>query len=351
MSLYRGEKIEIEIFGESHAEKIGAIVRGMPETPLDMDELKKFLSRRKACDSVYSTTRTEEDMPIFDREIKGSIGGDFSFYILNKNIKKNDYKSLYGRPRPSHADYCSYLKDGTLDFSGGGRFSGRLTAPLCVVGGICMQYLSQKGINICAYISQTGKVRGVSYRDRVVTYNEIVKKVQGEYPSIDKKKEMLNEIERAREEKDSVGGKIECVVFGLKGGYGDSLFDGLEGKIAGLIYSIPAVKGVEFGYGFDLCAMRGSDCNDELYFDNKNQIKFYSNKSGGIYGGISSGEPITIGVAIKPTPSIAKTQRTVDLIKRENCSVEIGGRHDSCIVPRAVPCVESAVAIALADIV
>lgn len=351
MSIYKGEKIEIEIYGESHSARIGANVKNMPKTQIDFNALSEFLERRKASGGVFSTARREADIPVFDGLTEGMAEGDYAFYIENTNVKSSDYDELYGKPRPSHADLAWHYKDGALDFSGGGRFSGRLTAPLCVVGGICKQYLESKGVYVYAYVSQTGNVKGASYKTQSLSADEIVKaRDDGGYPSLDKKGEMLAEIAAAKSEKDSVGGKIECVVFGLKGGFGDNLFGGLEGKISSLIYSVPAVKGVEFGDGFDLCAMRGSEANDEPYAINGG-IGLRTNRAGGINGGISNGAPILLSVAMRPTPSIGKKQRTVDLLTGQDCEIEIKGRHDACIVPRAVPCIESAVCIALTDIV
>ena len=350
MSIFKGDKLTVEIYGESHSEKIGAVVSGMPETTVDLENLSQFLDRRKANGGVFSTARTEKDEPVFSGLYNGKIYGDYSFYIVNGNVKSKDYSDLFGKPRPSHADYAWHLKDGTLDFSGGGRFSGRMTAPLCVVGGICKQYLLSKGIKICAYVSQTGNVIGKSYKDGELNYNDIIKERKGEYPSLSKKQEMLDEIAAAKKDGDSVGGRIECVIFGLNGGVGDNLFGGLEGKISSLIYSVPAVKGVEFGAGFDFIKGRGAEMNDGLYYKD-GKVEFLSNNSGGINGGISNGAPVTIGVAMRPTPSIMKEQRTVDLVNKKDVKIKIGGRHDACILPRAVPCIESAVAIALTDII
>ena len=348
MSAFKGKLLEIDVFGESHSERIGATVKNMPETHITKEELGGVLARRRASSGVFSTARKEDDVPVFDKPFDGTIGGDFSFYILNKDVKSSDYNELYGKPRPSHADYCRYLKDGALDFTGGGRFSGRLTAPFCVVGGICKKRLSDKGVKICAYVSQTGNVFGRNYKTSDLSYEEIVRLRDNGYPSLDKKEEMLAEIVGAKSERDSVGGRIDCMIFGLPTGIGDSLFEGLEGKLSSLLFAVPAVKGVEFGSGFDLCGMRGGKANDELYYKD-GKVGFYSNAAGGINGGITNGAPVTVSVAVRPTPSVGRLQRTVDLVRKENCEIEIKGRHDACIVPRAVPCIESAVAIALTD--
>ena len=348
MATFNGKKLKIEIDGTSHSKEISAKVYSFPKFKFDEKELNDFMKRRQGGQDAFSTPRKEEDRAEFSGVNNGEINGDFSFIIKNNNVKSKDYNNLYGKPRPSHADYASFLKDGTLDFSGGGRFSGRLTAPICVIGGICKQYLRTFGIEIEAYVSQVGGVYAKSYKDGEITLNEIREKREELFPSLDKKREILSEIENARKDGDSVGGKIECVVFNPKKAIGDNLFCGLEGKISSLIYSVPAVKGVEFGLGFDFCKERGSRANDQMeYKDNK--VEFLSNNSGGINGGISNGEPITIGVAIRPTPSIVKEQKTVDLINKETTIIKIEGRHDSCIVKRAVPVIESVVAIAITD--
>ncbi|MBQ9513830.1 MAG: chorismate synthase [Clostridia bacterium] len=348
MATFNGKKLKIEIEGTSHSEELLGKVYSFLKFKFNEDELNDFMKRRQGGQDAFSTPRKEEDRAIFSGVKNGEINGDFSFVIKNNNVKSKDYNNLYGKPRPSHADYASYLKDGTLDFSGGGRFSGRLTAPVCVIGGICKQYLKTLGIEIEAFVSQVGCVYAKSYKDGEILLHEIKEKRGGVFPSLDKKQEILDEIERARKDGDSVGGKIECIVFNPKTALGDNLFSGLEGKIASLIYSVPAVKGVEFGLGFDFCKGKGSNANDQMeYKDGK--VEFLSNNSGGINGGITNGAPITIGVAIRPTPSIKKEQKTVDLIKKENTTIKIEGRHDSCIVKRAVPVIESVVAIAITD--
>ena len=347
MSVFNGKKLCVEIYGESHAEKIGVKVKGLPAFRFDEDELSEFLARRKATESVFSTSRKEPDKPIFYGVCGGEIKGEFTAEILNVNRISKDYSSLYGKPRPSHADYCWHLKDGALDFSGGGRFSARLTAPLCVVGGILKQYLKTRGIEIESYVSSVGKVKARSYKDGLLTAEEIRKYRCGAFPSLDKKEEIVKEITAAKTAGDSVGGTAECVIFGLKG-VGDNLFGGLEGKIASLIYAVPAVKGVEFGDGFLLSEMRGSAANDALYIKD-GQVGFYTNRAGGINGGIANGNPITLRAAFRPTPSVSVPQKTVDLIKGENTEIVINGRHDACVVPRALPVIESAAAIAIAD--
>ncbi len=348
MAIFKGKNISVEIYGESHSEKIGAIIKGAPTFTYDNEKLSSYINRRKASKNAFSTSRIEDDLPIFKNVFNQTIGEDFSFDIYNKNVKSGDYNNLYGKPRPSHADYATYLKDGTLDFSGGGRFSGRLTAPLVVVGGLFKQYLESKGIFVESYVSKIGKVNGLSYKNANISREFLLENRDNQINALSSQDQMQKEIQDAKQTSDSVGGVVECIVYGLKAGIGDNLFEGLEGKIASLVYSVPAVKGVEFGSGFDFSSMRGSQANDQLrMIDGK--VKLSSNNNGGINGGISNGEDITLSVAIKPTPSISIKQQTVDLVNKENCEIEIKGRHDSCIVPRAVVCVESAVIIALVD--
>ena len=347
MSKFSGKKISVEIIGTSHGESVNAIVKGFPNYTFDNDKLKEFMARRKANSSVYSTKRIESDEPLFKGVNGSTVNGDFEVEIKNSNVKSQDYNELYARPRPSHADYAWFLKDGALDYSGGGRFSARLTAPFTAVGGISKQYLSELGVEVKAYLSSVGKVKGKSYKTGEVTSSEITE-LTSEFPALSNHEEMLAEIKNASSEGDSVGATIECVVFGLKAGLGDNLFSGLEGKIASLLYSIPAVKGVEFGLGFDMSDKRGSEVNDELFYEN-GEVKLKTNNNGGINGGISNGFNLTMRVAIKPTPSIYKEQSTVDLVSKENVKIQIKGRHDACVAVRAVPVVESAVCLALLD--
>ena len=349
MSTFNGKNISVQIFGESHSDKIGVTVKGFPTFKFDEEKLTLFLDRRKATGQVYSTARVEPDTPVFQGVVNGQIDGDFSAVIYNVNKKGQDYADLIGKPRPSHADYAWYLKDGVTDFTGGGRFSGRMTAPLCVAGGIAKQYLEAQGIKIYAYVSSIGDVNGRSYKDGDVTASELNRLANGgTFPALSNAEQMLSRIAETKAQGDSLGGVIECVVCGMKAGVGDCLFGGLEGKISSLVYAVPAVKGVEFGDGFQLAKLTGSVANDGYqYVDGK--VVTVKNSAGGINGGISNGANVTLSVAIRPTPSIAKQQNTVDLINKVNTTIQIKGRHDACIVPRAVPCIESAVALAILD--
>lgn len=353
MSSFNGRKISAEVYGESHAPEIGVKVSGFPETEIDFNELRKLLNRRKPSSSVFSTKRKETDEPLFFSDDGQRISGDklpssWTAKILNADVKSADYNELYGKPRPSHADYAWYLKEGALDYSGGGRFSARLTAPLCVAGGVALQYLKKRGIKIAAFVSEAGGIYGGSYKDEDLSAEKIEQLREGEFPSLCNKEDILSEIKSAAAESDSLGGRVDCIITGFPAGKGDNLFGGLEGKIASLIYAIPAVKGVEFGAGFDFAKMRGSEANDPLRIEN-GRVTLAKNDAGGINGGISNGANIAFSVAFRPTPSIAREQSTVDLVNNKNVRIKIKGRHDACVVPRAVPVVECVAALAVLD--
>ena len=353
MSVFKGKRISAEIYGESHAPEIGVKVTGFPELEIDFIALSDLLKRRKPSSSAFSTKRKEDDEPFFFGDdgkpiTDGKLPSSWTAKIYNSDVKSGDYNELYGKPRPSHADYASYLKEGALDYSGGGRFSARLTAPLCVAGGVALQYLKTRGVKISAFVSEVGGIYGGSYKTENLSTEKIEKLRAGEFPSLYNKAEILSAIKAAASDKDSLGGRVDCVVSGLPAGLGDNLFCGLESKIASLVYAIPAVKGVEFGAGFGFAEMRGSKANDPLRFKN-GRVTLAKNDAGGINGGISNGADITFSAAFRPTPSIAKEQNTVDLVKKENATIQIKGRHDACVVPRAVPVVECAAALALLD--
>lgn len=349
MATFNGKHLSVTITGASHDSMVEAEVQGMPSFRFDREELLRFMARRKASGQAYATGRIEADMPRMVGLSEDITNPHFVIQIANTNVRSHDYADLYGKPRPSHADYAWYCKEGAMDFAGGGRFSARLTAPLVAVGGLCKQYLHAKGVDVYAYIASIGNAKGPSYKDADFPDAALPEVAMYAFPALGNAQAMLDEISSARAELDSVGGRVECVVRGLPAGLGDNLFEGLEGKLATLLYAIPAVKGVEFGAGFDLAGMRGRHANDPLYYDEKGKVCFVSNHAGGINGGISNGNDITMGVVFRPTPSIGSPQRTIDLANGSNTTIEIRGRHDACVVPRAVPVVESAVAIALLD--
>lgn len=344
-SSYNGN-IRFTIFGQSHSPAIGVTMEGFPSgfAP-NLDELSQFLQRRAPGQNELSTPRIETDTPefvsgLFDGKI---CGAPLTALIYNTNTRSKDYSELKYKPRPGHADYTASLRyHGAQDYTGGGHFSGRLTAPLCIVGGLCLQLLKQDGITV---ISRIAEIAGIPDNGELTNatsekFFPVVCDSQGE--------KMRQAILDAKAAQDSVGGVIECAILGVPAGIGDPMFDGLENRIASLIFGIPAVKGLEFGAGFQASRMRGSENNDPFQIVAKQAFPL-TNHAGGILGGISTGAPIVFRAAFKPTPSIAKEQRTVDLRTGENTTLSIHGRHDPCIVPRAVPVVEAVAAIAIYD--
>lgn len=350
MSSVWGRNLKITVFGQSHAEAIGVVVDGLPAgLCIDTEELQAFLQRR-AAGGAFATARKEADVPEFVSGLVDGVtcGAPVTALIRNKNVRSGDYSELRDHPRPSHADYPASVRfDGANDIRGGGQFSGRLTAALCVAGGLCKQFLKTKGITIGAHVASIGNIRDKAFDPVGVTAADFL---TDSFPVQDEnaKAAMQELITTARNEGDSVGGTIECAAIGLPAGIGDPLFDGLENRISSIVFGIPAVKGIAFGNGFDAAELKGSENNDAYYMDG-DTVRTKTNRHGGILGGISTGMPLTLKVAIKPTPSIAKEQQTVELSSKTEYTLAVKGRHDPCIVPRAVPCVEAALAIALAD--
>ena len=346
MSSSYGENIRITVFGQSHSPAVGVTVEGLPAgEELDLDALRRFLSRRAPGQNAWSTARREADEPEFVSGLSGNVtcGAPITALIRNTDTRAKDYSLLARLPRPGHADYTAFVKYGEhRDFAGGGHFSGRLTAPLCVAGGICLQLLAHEGITVISRIAQIGPVCDVG--------ELLASTAEKAFPVVDDERgeQMRAVIAAARAEGDSVGGVVECAVLGLPAGLGDPMFDGMENRIARIVFGIPAVKGIEFGAGFGLAALRGSEAND-AFIVNGGKIETETNRCGGILGGITDGMPLVFRAAFKPTPSIAKEQRSVDLETLEEKPLVIAGRHDPCIVPRAVPVVEAAAAIAVYD--
>ena len=340
--------ITVSIFGQSHSPAIGVTIDGVPGgLPIAFENLKKFLSRRAPGNNAWSTPRKEADLPDFVSGIidNHTCGAPITALIHNTNIKPGDYSNLKYVPRPGHADYTAHMKYGEYyDPTGGGHFSGRLTAPLCIAGGLMKSFLELDGINIRARIYSIAGIKDSGCFDSAVDYKEfpVVNDNDGEL--------MKDEIAVARENQDSVGGVIECIIDGLPVGIGEPMFDGIENTISRLAFAVPAVKGIEFGAGFSVSSMKGSENNDPFVIRN-DHILTASNNSGGILGGISNGMPVVFRVAIKPTPSIAKKQNSIDLRTMSNTELEINGRHDPCIVPRAVPVIEAVAAIAVYDLI
>lgn len=352
MSSTYGDIIKFSIFGQSHGAAIGMTLDGVPAgLPVDTVKLQNFLNRRAPGQNDFSTPRKEEDQPEFlSGIVEGyTCGAPIAAIIHNKNTRSGDYANLKDLPRPGHADYTAQVKyGGYQDVAGGGHFSGRLTAPLCIAGGLCKQWLEKKGIHIAAHISMIGGVTDAPVNLDPV--NPDFSLICDDFPVLNPAAgaKMREKIAAASKVGDSVGGIVECVVTGLPAGLGDPMFGGMESRIAHIVYGIPAVKGLEFGSGFAGSSLHGSQNND-AYTAVNGQIQTTTNNAGGILGGITNGMPLVFQAAIKPTPSIAKTQNTVSLSTMETRELTIKGRHDPCIVPRAVPVIEAAAAIAIFD--
>lgn len=358
MSSTYGESLKLSIFGQSHGPAIGMTLDGIPAgLPVDFEKLQAFLNRRAPGQDDWSTPRKEEDRPEFLGGVLDgyTCGAPIAAVIYNKNTRSGDYANLMDCPRPGHADYTAQVKYGGFqDAAGGGHFSGRLTAPLCIAGGLCKQWLEEMGIRIGAHILYLSS----GYMD---TTDACDQKFTPECPELDLVQDgfpvicakagelMRSTIRDLHRQGDSVGGSIECAITGLPAGLGEPMFGGVESRIAQIIYGIPAVKGLRFGEEVAV-ESTGSDNNDAFTIKN-GKIVTATNNAGGILGGITNGMPVLFSVDVKPTPSIAKPQQTVNLRTGEVTTIQIKGRHDPCIVPRAVPVVEAAAAIAIYDLI
>lgn len=348
-----GNCLKLSLFGESHGVAVGAVLDGLPAGEfIDMEALSAFLVRRMG-GKRYSTPRKEADVPTFLSGVKNSrtTGSPLCLTIENANVRSADYHTLADTPRPSHADYPARVKyRGYEDSAGGGHFSGRLTAPLCAAGGICLQILKRRNILIGAHIASIGMVSDERFDPVAITGDLLTRPGRSGFPTLDETAgmRMQDEIEAAAAESDSVGGIVECGVLGLPAGIGDPIFDGIENRLSAMIFGIGAVRGIEFGAGFAATAMRGSEHND-AYCIEAGKVRTKTNHHGGVLGGITTGMPLVFRVAFKPTPSIGRLQHTVDLNTMTETTIAVQGRHDPCIVPRAVPCVEAAAATALLD--
>ena len=355
MATTYGKNLKITIYGGSHDPEIGIIADGLPSgIAIDEKTLGEFMQRRAPGRDAYSTARREPDAPVFLSGVENGVtnGETLRAVIYNKNQHSGDYKSLEFTPRPSHADFAARAKYGdAVDLRGGGHFSGRLTAPMCIVGGICLQYLRSLGIHIGAHAYCIGNAYDEPFDMVSLDSETLARPANSQYPFLDSKagEKMLAEIEAAREAGDSVGGIVECGIIGVPAGLGEHMFDGIENRISGIVFGIPAVKGIEFGNGFGCAHIRGSENNDPFYTDGE-KIYTKTNNAGGILGGMSSGAPIVFRAAMKPTPSIYKEQDSVNMTTMQNTRLAINGRHDPCIVLRAVPVFEAAAAIAITDL-
>ena len=355
MSISYGCNIKLDIYGGSHDEKIGMTLDGIPKGEvIDLDELYAFMARRAPGRDAYSTSRREDDLPVFFSGLDGNVttGERIEAVIFNKNQRSGDYSSLVDTPRPSHADFAARMKYGeSVDLRGGGHFSGRLTAPMCIAGGICLQILKRRGIEIGAHIYSIGNILDTPF-DPVSVSKEDFELLHSRHFAVlnqEKEDEMKALIESVRLCGDSIGGIVECAITGLPTGLGEHMFNSVEAAISSVVFGIPAVKGIEFGAGFASSAMRGSQNNDAFFTDGRS-VFTKTNNSGGILGGMTNGMPVIFRAAVKPTPSIAIEQDSVSLSRMENVKITVGGRHDPCIVPRAVPVFEAAGAIAILDL-
>lgn len=355
MSGMWGSKIKLSIFGESHGNAIGITIDGLPAGfSIDMDKIMMEMARRAPGKSSLSTPRKESDIPeILSGYFEGkTTGTPLCAIIRNSNTNSKDYSKLKDVMRPGHADYTGAIRyKGFNDYRGGGHFSGRITAPLVFAGAICKQILEVKGIIVSAHINSIGKIKDCSFLESDISDELLNSFKEKELPLINTKleDEMRQEILSARSSGDSIGGTIECAILGVSPGIGDPFFDSVESTLAHLMFSVPAVKGIEFGKGFDISKMRGSEANDEYYLENGN-IKTKTNNNGGILGGITNGMPIIFNVAIKPTASIFKEQNAVNIVTMEETTLCIEGRHDPCIVQRALPVIEAVAAIGITEL-
>lgn len=356
MSTSYGKNINITVYGGSHDDEIGVIATGLPKGfCFDGAELSRFMKRRAPGQNAFSTKRREPDIPLFvsgveaDNTLNGEV---FKAVIKNTNQRSSDYNDLSFVPRPSHADLAARLKYGeAVDLRGGGHFSGRLTAPLCIVGGICLQYLKAQGISIGAHLYSVAGIYDTSFDMANVSKSDLdILAERCEFPVLNEEAgaAMAQAISEAAANGDSVGGIVECAVIGLPAGLGEHMFDGMENRISSIVFGIPAVKGIEFGNGFDCATLTGSQNNDAFYTDGV-RIFTKTNNCGGILGGMTNGMPLVFRAAMKPTPSIFKEQDSVDMVSMTPVKLTIKGRHDPCVVVRAVPVFEAAAAIAVCD--
>lgn len=345
--------MKYSIFGESHGPAIGVVLEGIPAgLELDLDAVRFDLARRAPGKSVLSTARREADEPrILSGVFEGkTTGAPLCAVIENTDTRSKDYSRTKDLARPGHADYAAHVRyDGFNDYRGGGHFSGRLTAPLVFAGGVAKQILARKGVRVGAHIATIYGVNDDSLED----WDSLKAASEKEFPVLNDRagEEMQAAILEAKNDQDSVGGSIECGVFGLPPGLGAPGFgQNAEGIFSQYLFAVPAVKAVAFGAGVAFALMRGSEANDPLYVDDDGSVKAEQNCAGGINGGITNGMPLTFEVTMRPTPSIARTQFTVDMAKNENAVLELQGRHDPCVVHRAVPVIEAAAALAACEL-
>ena len=349
-----GKLFRITLFGESHSAAIGVVIDGVPAgIELDMDKINKEMRRRAPGQDNLSTPRKEADLPnIVSGFFEGkTTGTPLCAIIENTNTRSGDYTPEL--LRPAHADFTGKVRySGFNDYRGGGHFSGRLTAPLVFAGAVAKQFLEREGITVMAHLKSIGEVCDESFSPCDIAEDLAEKILSYELPVIDESVagKMKETILSAKADKDSVGGVVECAVIGARAGLGSPFFESVESRLASMMFSVPAVKGIEFGAGFDITKMRGSKANDSFYLDG-DKIRTKTNNNGGINGGITNSMPIIFRTAIKPTPSIAAEQETVNIDEMAECKMSIHGRHDPCIAHRAVSVIEAAASVVMADLV
>lgn len=355
MSSVWGNNLKVSIFGESHGNAIGINIDGLPAGfELDIDKILEEMERRAPGKNQLSTARKEADFPeILSGVFEGkTTGAPLCAIIRNGDTRSKDYEKTKDFMRPGHSDFAGnarYL--GFNDYRGGGHFSGRITAPIVFAGAICKQILEDRGIVVGAHIASVKDIKDKAFDSINISKEELKELRKKELPLLDSKLEdkIKHTIMQAKYDGNSVGGTVECAVVGIKPGVGNPFFDSVESTLSHLIFSVPAVKGIEFGRGFDITTLYGSEANDEFYYDG-DVVKTKTNNNGGINGGISNGMPIVFKVAVKPTSSILKEQNTIDIKNKTNVKLQIQGRHDPCIVQRAVPVIEAVTAIGIFDL-
>lgn len=356
MASWFGSSVRVQLFGQSHSPAVGVVVDGLPAGEyVDLERLGMFMARRAPGRTAWSTPRSEADVP---RPLSGlnpqgrTCGAPLAFVIENTNAHSKDYAQIARNPRPGHADLTAQARwHGEQDVAGGGHFSGRLTAPLCAAGGVALQILERKGIFVGAHVACIAGIRDVPF-DPVHVGADVLSEVAAKpFPVVDDESAMAMQatIAGAKAGCDSVGGIVECACVGLPAGVGSPMFGGVESRVAQALFGVPAVKGVEFGAGFGVADLYGSQNNDPYELDGRGRVRASSNNAGGILGGITNGMPLVVRAAFKPTPSIALDQRTVDLVEGGEASLAVEGRHDPCVVVRAVPVVEAVVALVVLD--
>ena len=362
MSSEFGKNIRVTVFGQSHSRAIGCTVDGLPAgIEFDLEELGAFLQRRAPGGTMPSTKRTEADIPEFlcgvlpgkDGKTLVTCGAPLTAIIYNKDARSSDYSQISDVPRPSHADFAARVAYGGFeDIRGGGHFSGRLTAPLCIIGGILKQELRRRGIAAGTHIRSIGKIEDIPFDPVNINAEALGKLERSGRPTLDPEawEDMKTLIENCRRELDSVGGVIECAIAGLEPGLGSPMTGSVESRLSSAVFAIPAVKGIEFGSGFAGSSRLGSENNDGFRVSSDGMIVTEKNDHGGILGGITSGMPVIFRTAFKPTPSIAKKQESISYSEMKNRTLEIKGRHDPCVVPRALPVIEAVSAITVFDL-